>query len=374
MRRPRTRKIASAFLVLVVAAIAVVWVLRGPGIGDLGVRTQSDAPIGPGEPGWSDTVQVRSLGVAGWLVRRGDDAFLTGPLYSFPMPQRLLGFGGVEPSRAAFDAHHPKDAPGVRAVLAAHAHYDHALYVPLALKAHADATAYGSSTLRHLLAGYGLADRAVALDGKVDSRNGAPPGDGCNPLPSQTGEWEYVPGSRMRIRAIAHHHAAQVLGVWHLWPGCLEADLTAPPTRASQWLEGPIFAYLVDFLAEDGVTPVWRVYYQDSPVDGTSGTVPDEILAERPVDLAFLGVGNYDRTVKPEAAIANLRPSHVILHHWENFFFGDPRKSLRQLPLHDGAAYKRILQAELDRLGGPRTLTITAPDVLLRFDPPSRSP
>jgi len=219
------------------------------------------------------------------------------------------------------------------------------------------------------LAGYSLADRTVALDTKVDSRNGAPPGDGCPVLPTQAGEWEYIPGSRMRIRAIAHHHAAQVLGIWHLWPGCLDADRTAPPTRASDWLEGPIFAYVIDFLAADGRTPVWRVYYQDSPVDGPSGMVPEEILAERNVDLAFLGVGNYDRTEKPEAIIAAAKPAHVILHHWENFLLGDPRRSLRQLPLHDGAAYQRTIRAELDRLGGERTLDIMAPDVRLRFEP-----
>ena len=353
---------------MLVAGVAIVaWILRGPSAAGLGVRTNSDALIAKGEPGWDTTVQVRSLGVAGWLVRRGDDAFLTGPLYTFPRPSRLLGLRGVEPSQAAFDAHHPKEEPGVKAIIAAHAHYDHALYVPFALVAHPEAHAYGSSTLKHILAGYGLGDRAVALDAKVDSRNHAPPGDGCPALPLQDGEWEHVPGSRMRIRAIAHHHAAQVLGIWHLWPGCLDADLTEPPTAASDWLEGPIFAYVIDFLGDDG-TPAWRVYYQDSPVDGPSGQVPEEILAERNVDLAILGVGNYDRTEKPEAIIANVKPRHVILHHWENFFFGDPRTNLRQLPLHDGAAYKRTIRAELDSLGGERTLVITAPDVRLRYD------
>ena len=365
--RLRALKIAGAFLLVALGVVA--WILRGPSIDGVGVRTNSDVAIAPGEPGWDDTVQVRSLGVAGWLVRRGDDAFLTGPLYSFATPDRLLGLRSVVPSQEAFDAHHPKDAPGVKVVIAAHAHYDHALYVPFALQAHPGATAYGSSTLKHILAGYGLGDRAVALDAKVDSRNNAPRGEGCEPFPPQAGEWEYVPGSRLRIRPIAHHHAAQVLGVWHLWPGCLDADFTAPPTRASEWVEGPTFAYLIDFLAEDGVTPVWRVYYQDSPVDGTSGTVPDDILAERPVDLAFLGVGNYDRADRPESAVANLKPAHVLLHHWENFFWGDPRTSLRQIPLHDAATYKRTVRAELDKLGGPRTLDIVGPDVLLRFDP-----
>lgn len=354
---------------LAIAVGAIVWILRGPSIDGLDVRTHSDARIAKGEPGWETAVQVRSLGVAGWLVRRGDDAFVTGPLYTFPGPAALLGLRGVEPSQAAFDAQHPSTESGVKAILAAHAHYDHALYIPFAMVAHPDAHAYGSSTLKHILAGYGLGDRAVALDSKADSRNGAPPGDGCPVLPRQDGEWEYVPGSRMRIRAIAHHHAAQVLGIWHLWPGCLSADRTTPPTRASDWVEGPIFAYVIDFLAEDGRTPVWRVYYQDSPVDGPAGMVPEEILAERSVDLAFLGVGNYDRTEKPEAIVARVKPAHVILHHWENFFFADPRKSLRQLPLHDGPAYRKTIRAELDAMGGDRTLVITAPDVRLRFDP-----
>lgn len=348
-------------MTVLVALFAITeWILRGPGIGDLGVRMESDPAIEPGQPGYESTVQVTSLGVAGWLVRRGDDALMSGPLYTYPRPWRLMGLGSVAPSQEAFDAHAPKNEP-VKAIIAAHVHYDHALYVPAALERYSQATAFGSSTLKHVVAGYGLSDRVVALDEKADTRNGAPGGDGCKEWPKQDGAWEPVPGARMRVRAFAHHHAAQVLGVWHLWPGCLDADLTAPPTRVSEWVEGPVFSYLVDFLDEQGA-PVWRVYYQDSPVDGVSGTIPADVIAEREVDLAFLGVGNWDRTEAPESIVANIRPKNVVLHHWENFFH-DPRKSLRQLPLHDGAAYKRIIRAKLDELGGARTLTIAAPDV-----------
>lgn len=350
----------------------LAWLLRGESAALLGVQTVGAAAIPPGAPGWSESVQVRSLGVAGWLVRRGDDAFVTGPLYSYPGVAPLLRFGRVEASRAAFEKLHPKDEPGVKAVLAGHAHYDHALYVPLLLEAHPEARAYGSSTLKRILAGFagGLADRVTVLDEKVDSRNGAPSGTGCAPFPSQDGEWIAVPGSRMRIRALAAHHSAQVLGVWHLWPGCLDADRTSPPRAAADWVEGPAFAFLVDFLAADGVTPEFRVYYQDGPSDGGDGKAPDALIAERAVDLAFIGVGSYRIATNPESIVDNLKPRHVVLHHWEGFFGRDPREDLRQLPLHDVAAYRARLQGRLDALGGTRTMTITAPDVLLRYDAP----
>ncbi len=361
---------------VVLVGCVLGWLLRGRGIEGLGVRTASDPAILPEAAGWNETAQVRSLGVAGWMVRLGDDAFVTGPLYSYPGVGPLLGLGKVEPSRAGFDRFHPKNEPGVRAVISGHAHYDHALYVPMLLEAHPEMRAYGSSTLARIVTGFGpeFGARVTALDDKVDTRNGAPPNPRCAALPLQDGAWERVPGSRMRIRALAAHHSAQVLGRWHLWPECLEQDRTSPPTHAADWQEGPAFAYLVDFLADDGVTPVWRVYYQDGPSDGGDGKVPDDLIAERAVDLAFIGVGSYHVAVNPESIIPNLKPRHVVLHHWENFIGHDPHEDLRQLPLHDGAVYKARLQTELDRLGGPRTMTITAPDVLLHFDARAAAP
>lgn len=370
-RRSRVQRVLLALAGLVIVFGGVLaWLLRGESADSLGVRTIGEPAIAPGAPGWSDSVQVRSLGVAGWLVRRGDDAFATGPLYSYPGVGALLGFGRVEASRAAFEKFHPKNERGVKALLAGHAHYDHAIYLPLLLEEYPEARAYGSSTLKRILAGFGQGERVTVLDESVDSRNGAPPGTGCAPFPSQAGEWVAVPESRMRIRALAAHHSAQVLGVWHLWPGCLAADRSSPPRDAADWVEGPAFAFLVDFLAEDGVTPAFRVYYQDGPSDGGDGKVPDEIIAERAVDLAFIGVGSYRIAKNPESIVDNLKPTHVVLHHWEGFFGRDPRTDLRQLPLHDVAAYRARLQGRLDALGGARTMTITAPDVLLRYDAP----
>ena len=122
-----------------------------------------------------------------------------------------------------------------------------------------------------------------------------------------SGEWVYVPGSQIRIRALCSEHPPQILSTIHLWPGCIHLPRFAPPTRSEDYQEGETLAYLIDFLADDGKTPVFRIYYQDAPTNETIGEIPEELKEEKAVDLALLCVGTFYAVEWPTHIVENTR-------------------------------------------------------------------
>jgi L-ascorbate metabolism protein UlaG (beta-lactamase superfamily) len=277
-------------------------------------------------------VSVRFLGVGGFLIRKGPDVLMTAPLYtSPPVPALLAGILDGDPNGPrTFYARHriEADANDIRAILVGHAHYDHLMDVPFFMDRAPQATVYGSTSTRNVLAGYGAryADRVDALNepgrDRVDSRNcrGPIPGLDCGQWAGTAGEWVDVPGAagRMRVRAFCSAHPEQVLKEIHFWPGCVAQPLTAPPTDPNVMREGEVLAFLVDFLEQGRVT--FRLYYQDAPVQEPVGWVPADVLADRAVDVALLNGGNFDAVQGAERVVGNLRARHAVIHHWENFF------------------------------------------------------
>ena len=333
-----------------------------------GLVRQSEPP----DPG---RVQVRSLGVGGFVIRRGRDVVMTAPLYSSPTPFQLAG--EIPPRTGVLDRFYREhglaaDMPDLRAILVGHGHYDHLMDVPYFLDKAPAARVYGSVTTRRILAGYGpaMAARVTALDDPAHSVADftnclEPGGDGCETVPGQAGQWLDVAGSggRVRIQAFCSCHPAQVLHAIHFWPGCQAHDLPSPPLRVGAYREGEVLAFLVDFM-ENGA-PAFRVYYQDAPVSRPIGWVRQDLVDSRPVDLAFLCVGNFDVMRRPEEVVSvNLKARDVVLHHWEEFF--DPKHAtLKALPGCDVNAFRRAVVAEVG--GDPARVQILAPGVLLNF-------
>jgi hypothetical protein len=119
--------------------------------------------------------------------------------------------------------------------------------------------------------------------------------------------------------ALRSHHAPHFEG-YTFYKGTLERPLTEEPMWASEWLDGPSYAFLVDFLDEEG-SVAFRVYYQDAVAAPPRGFAPTELVADRPVDVAIFVPATFDQVDwHPEAFVENLRPRWVLLGHWENFF------------------------------------------------------
>ena len=316
-----------------------------------------DAPCAATYP-----LQVRFLGVAGFLLQTGDQAVLTAPLFTRPSMGTVL-FGsiasdanGVSQSLPATELDH------LRAVVSGHAHYDHLLDAPAILREAPAAKLISNASAAHLLAalapdraatctGAPAADpiarsRVIALDdpaaSHVDYRACADQRPAGAPL---EGSWFRVPGSRVRVYSICSVHPDQI-GPYHFGLGSVDADQCELPNVADDWREGRTLALLIDFL-DAADRPLYRVYYQDAPTTVPIGIPPAGVLAEKQIDLALLCVGNYDRVVDaPAATLAALSPRFALGGHWEDFF--QPASNPPQpLPLTDINAWTTRAQATM---------------------------
>ncbi len=264
--------------------------------------TAGAAAASAGDP---EPVAFTYLGAGGWLIRHGDAALLTAPFFSNPGLVEV-GVGRLQTDTAAVDRFLPPVAD-VPAILVGHAHYDHLMDVPYLARVHAPgARIYGSRTMVNLLRG----DPALDPDRLVDVE--ALAGDHTAP-----GLWTSTPDGRIRFMPLRSEHAPHLFGI-RLYHGEVDTPRSRLPERASEWLDGPTLAWLIDFLDEDGDV-VLRIHYQDSASRPPRGFPPphDGI----PVDVVILcTAGSGEAEGYPDALVEALAPRHALLGHWEDFF------------------------------------------------------
>jgi hypothetical protein len=356
---------------LVLAAVAAALATSGAcsqaasvapgGAPDAAPDFESHGRLAPPAP--PDALQVHFLGVAGYLLRYGDQAVLTAPLFTRPSMLDVT-LGSIASDRTLVQQDLPPGTLGsLRAIVTGHAHYDHLLDTPELLLEAPAATLYANQSAAHILAALApdpspacagtplpaqtiARSRVVALDDPaasyVDYR--PCPADRPDGAPL-AGAWMRVPGSRVRLYAICSAHPDQI-GPYHFGPGSVDVDQCTLPTVANDWREGRTLGLLIDFL--DGCDrPIYRVYYQDAPTTVPIGLPPADVLADKRIDLALLNVGNYDKVVDaPSATLAALEPRFALGGHWEDFF--QPASNPPQpLPLQDTPGWVTKAQAAL---------------------------
>ncbi len=301
-------------------------------------------------------LEIRALGVQGFVLQRGHDVVMTAPLFTRQSEVEVALNLPITPDAAAIDSHLagvPLDE--LRAVVSGHAHYDHFLDVAHILSQAPDARAITNLTGRHILAALApdscssspptpTLDRArvIAMDdpaaNHVDYTN-------CPLQGSGAATWLAV-SPHVRVMGFCSMHPAQIAGIYHFGEGSIDQDQCDVPAAASGWLEGQTLAYLIDFL-DDAGAPAFRIYYQDAPTNPPLGHVPAPLLADKPVDLAILCVGSYDVVQnQPGDVIANLAPRFALSGHWEDFF--QPVDTPPQpIPLLDVPTYVQRAEAAL---------------------------
>jgi L-ascorbate metabolism protein UlaG (beta-lactamase superfamily) len=326
-------------------------------------------------PAITPPLQVHSLGVQGFALQVGDEVVLTAPMFTRQSTLGVtLGIPLAADTAAIADGLAGIPLAQVRAVVSGHAHYDHLLDVPQILAAAPSAHVFTNRSGQHMLAALApdrpgctnaqptpviARDRVIAMDAALASRVDytncpalRPPG-----APVQ-GTWVTAPGGRVRVMAVCSAHPDQI-GPIHFGEGAIDADQCELPQGASGWLEGMTLAFLIDFL-DAGGEPVYRVFYQDAPADGSIGEVPAAVLGDIPVDLALLCVGSYAAVEnQPTGILANLGPRFAVSGHWEDFFV--PRDQPPQpLPLLDLGTY--VTRAET-ALAAPADAPLTVDGV-----------
>ena len=332
-------------------------------------------PVADIKPG---TLLVRFLGVGGFIIQRGDDVVLTAPFYTNPKEGFLFGLKKVRPNETLIKSLlHDRWASEAKAILVGHTHYDHFMDVPYIARAIAKkAVLYGSLTMKQLAMAppYHVAPENIVVvsdvegQDRVDYRKCAvKPKEGCI-HGSGSGDWIHV-NDRVRIRALCSRHAAP-----RAWKGCL-TSVPAQPKRVKNWKLGDTYAYLIDFLDEAG-NPVFRIYYQDTATPPTYGYVHEDLVRDKPVDVALLCAAGFNYVKDNPAGIMNsTRPRYVIYGHWESFFRPQTSRPLETLPYFDYsdlvARTEALAKPPPPGIPWPGTFWIAAPGNLWVFEPGS---
>src|SRR5262249_29018469 len=327
-----------------------------------------------------DILQVRALGVHGFVARVGELAVMTPPLYSNPDLDKVVDGNVPLPHRDDLVKSYlePDWVTGVAAIVVGHSHYDHLMDVPCIHRTLLPkATIYGSQTAAFIVEKLDVpADKVVAVNGEDDAvdyrRCPEAPKEGCIFKEDKpAGKWLYPPDAkeRIRIRALCSRHSPQFLRLPVSSTGCYRAPLTKAPETANEWKLGDTLAYLIDFLDSSGAV-AFRVYYQDSPTDPGFGYVHDDLIREHAVDVAILCGGAWDQVEdNPRGIVMNTNPRYVLFGHWDNFF-RRPDTELQTLGSIDLRKLSRRMETLMPSVGQPaarQRYWMAAPGALFVF-------
>lgn len=297
--------------------------------------------------GCGDTVEVRFLGAGGFLVRHGEDAVITGPLFSNPPLPRVLLPLAIAPDPRRIEEGMSRllpDRQGIHAVLVGHSHYDHLMDVPYISHRYLPAARiYGNNAMLNLLAwDTALVRRMESVEGRAGSRE-------------VRGEWFYPKAqgpartgtradSTVRIMAVVSEHATHALGLIKIFKRDQTTPRTTPPRTADDWAQGQTHAYVVEFRDPATLRMVFRFQYQDATARPPFGFPP---RMEGRYDLALVCGGNYEQVRDgsyPGSLLAHLNPRHAIIGHWEDFFHSQG-ELVRKIPaLELGELVRRVRQ------------------------------
>ena len=261
-------------------------------------------------------VELRYLGSGGIYLRWREDAILLGPSFSNPNPIRAR-FLRVKPNEERIrKALEGVELHRVRAIFAGHAHYDHIADIPtIARKINVPVHVNAMGT--RVLAGEGLNVHELVIGKPVDV------------------------GTSFRVRAVKSGHAPQICK-WRRFP-CVyaegpeyDADWTTPITkrRLGAMRGGQTLALVIELL--DGDKERFRIYYNDASADSPLGQTTGDF------DLAILTIAQWQWAKDyPRDLLSVLRPRHVLVSHWDNFFKETSQQS-RAVPFLTEESVKRF--------------------------------
>ena len=303
-----------------------------------------------------DSMDIIALGVSGYLFMAWRDTTqlaLMPPGFRNPSLWRLIGwdvFAGTRADTARITrrlGHMPAASLArlarVRAILVGHGHFDHLLDLPAMARRMPESRVYGSQTVVNLLWSVpafrdanGAHSRLVNVDAMAAQDS------------TRRGEWIEPTDGPWRFKAMAWQHAPNLPGMT-LSSGDAPTPLERLPRKASNWKMGRVYAWTLDM--RDGVGgTACRVIMQDAaaaPMVVARAAAVWSTEQHAGATLALITAANFDRVKdNPETLLSLLRPQHVLLGHWEDFF-RSPEKSWRLVRGIDGRALVDRVQAQV---------------------------
>lgn len=266
---------------------------------------RSDTALTSDEAAYARTLQIRWLGTACYLIQLGDVAVLTDPFFSYHgLWETAFGTLESNPDRVRAKT---ADLPKPRAIFIGHSHYDHLLDLAEVIRQRDwfDVPTFGSETTKNILHGYGpdfvTYTREQFRDAQTDGAAHAITAD-----------------ASLSYQAVVSEHAPHV-GSLLLFDGEQSEPRTSPPTRASDFPVGITYAYLFTFR---GAEAEFNVYFT-----GAASNFPVGMLEEPvpPIDVAIMTVPGWKNVEGyPQAFVRALRPRHIVLSHFDDFFDDAP--------------------------------------------------
>jgi hypothetical protein len=318
-------------------SVVVVLLLAGCGIGPgrlsqlrkNGIDFQShdtSIDIGGSE---EKKLTVQYTGCGGLYLQKDSSAILIDPFFSNQKVMRIGSsvFGGNQSGKKKISAD-PKmvdfgmqtlskrvgNLQKIVAILSAHSHYDHLMDVPaifnkLEKKPAIYLNRSGYNTCHNVID----TSKMEILENHMTTREVNRP-----PIQLQNRDGE------IHIYPILSEHNPHIRNIKFFSGSKTEpvADFTDAygKTRANDWLEGNVFSFLIDFLDQAGHIE-FRIFVQSSSGNPPAGIPPSDILQDRPVDIAFLGVVSYRFSPGyPCSVVKALNPKEIVWIHWEDFF------------------------------------------------------
>ena len=279
-------------------------------------------------------VAIRYLGAGGVAIRWRGQILLTAPFFSnYGFPR--VPFGRLKPDGGAIKDGMAGITPAeVGAILAGHSHYDHLGDLPIVAEKYAlRAGLYVNDSGLNLLA-HALGSRVQSLERSLET-----------PVQLQDAAGRSLP---FRVRAVASEHAPHFLR-YHWAGGPVKRPWMDPWERLRLWhmRSGTTLAYVIDLLDEKDEAR-YRIYYQDA-ASGDHIGVPRE--DGRPYDLAILCIASHNWVEDaPQALLGRLRPRHVLVAHYEDFFRRGGKRPF--VPLLTNRLANRYLVRVQDSLRG----------------------
>ena len=285
----------------------------------------------------TDSIEIQYLGCGGFFIRQNGQAIMIDPFFShqsFMRIGRSILFGGKIRSKPEeilygkkmiMDSLHLTDDQlknEVKGIFAAHGHYDHLMDVPYVHQQWLDARpdVYLNTSARITCAN--VIDSVKLHDIQVLSSIRDQRGDSI----------EFSTGDvRIRVYPIFADHNPHSRNI-KLFAGSAVRTPSrykklTDKTSVNDWLEGQTLSFLIDFVKGNSIQ--FRMFIQSSSCQFPNGIPPEDLLKEKDVDLAVLGVASYhfSENTYPCEFLKKLQPRNLMFVHWEDFF-----RKFRQRP------------------------------------------
>lgn len=272
---------------------------------------RSDGPVSPRDPAFENTLQISWFGSACHLIQLGDIRILTDPFVT-----NDFKIDGMKSSPERVNQTLGRILPP-DAILVNHSHHDHILDAFAAMSQptwkSAGVPLYGGASCKNLLAGW--------RDLEVDKR--------CHALADQA-ETFSVPiagkkGCKVKVTAFRTEHSPHLKCGFTLSDGFIRQPRKSAPKNLFDFKSGEVFNFLIEIKSP---STTFTVFILGSPFDlkKLPGSIPK---AGTPIDVAIILAPSADNVPGyPEEHLAQLRPKHVILSHFNTFMHEDPDAQL----------------------------------------------